>query len=65
VVGHDKSSTIVNILEVRIKFHPELESMTGETYVKNVLIPAIDISRHVPGVTVASVVKGSMKRLDK
>lgn len=67
VVGHSESKegTGINVIECRIKFHPESNAMRPGTYITRILVPSIDISHHVPGVSVIRVIKGTLKRLDK
>ena len=67
VVSHEESSDLMgaDIIDAKIKFHPESDAMRPGTYVTQVLIPIINNSRAVPGTKVINVMKGSMKRLDK
>lgn len=45
-----------------IKFHPSKEAMTGQTYVKQILVPTIN-SRDIPGCIVLRQVPHSLKML--
>ena len=47
---------------VKIKFHPQVEAMTGQTYVKQILIPTIN-SRAIPGCVVQRYIAKSLRRL--
>jgi len=55
----------VDTIEAKVKFHPESDAMRPGTYVSRVLIPSIDLSNRVPGVSVVKAIKGTLKRLDK
>ena len=50
------------ISTVKIKFHPSKEAMTGQTYVKQVLIPTIN-SREIPGCIVMRYIPRSLRQL--
>ena len=67
VVSHQESGVTKgsDIIDARIKFHPESDAMRPGTYVTQVLIPVINNSRAVPGTRVINVMKGTLKRLDK
>ena len=68
VVGHHEADIALadaKVIEAKIKFHPESDAMQPGTYVTRILVPAINISQHVPGVSVIKVIKGTLKRLDK
>ena len=67
VVSHQDMDAILgaNTIECKVKFHPESDAMRPGTYVTRVLVPAINTSNHVPGVSVSRVVRGTLKRLDK
>jgi len=67
VVGHDDLSQgrARQVIEARIKFHPDSDSTRPETFVRQVLVPEINSSKLVPGVRVIDIVSGSLKRLDK
>ena len=65
VVGHEQSPGPIgtgNVL-ARVKFHPLGEFQRPMTYVAQVLAPAINNAKIVPGVRVAEVVRGTMKEL--
>ena len=65
VVGHEQSPGPIgtgNVL-ARVKFHPLGEFQRPMTYVAQVLAPAINSAKIVPGVRVAEVVRGTMKEL--
>jgi len=47
---------------IRVKFHPSKEAMTAQTYVKQILIPAIN-SREIPGCIVMKYIPRSLERL--
>jgi hypothetical protein len=67
VVGHDDLSAggQRQVIEARVKFHPDSDALRPITYVHQTLVPEINSSKLVPGVKVIDVVKGSLKRLDK
>ena len=67
VVGHDelKSQLGRQVIEARVKFHPESDALRPGTYINQILVPEINSSKLVPGVKVIEIVKGSLKRLDK
>jgi hypothetical protein len=67
VVGHEdyEGTPGVDTIEAKIKFHPESDAMRPGTYVTRILIPAIDLSNRVPGISVVKAVRGTLKRLDK
>ena len=67
VVGHEEGEKVggLRVLEARVKFHPESDSLRPISYVQQVLVPDINSSRVVPGVKVIEVVPGTLKRLDK
>lgn len=50
-----------NIYLLKIKFHPEFESMRPATYVRTVLIPGVNASKKVPGVRITSIIHGSLR----
>ena len=45
---------------IRVKFHPSKEAMTGQTYVKQILIPTIN-SREIPGCIVMRYIPRSLR----
>tara|TARA_R110002074_G_scaffold21627_6_gene67031 strand:+ start:349 stop:1134 length:786 start_codon:yes stop_codon:yes gene_type:complete len=47
---------------IRVKFHPSKEAMTGQTYVKQILIPTIN-SREIPGCIVMRYIPRSLKQI--
>jgi len=67
VVGHDEGEKVggLRVIEARIKFHPESDSLRPISYVQQVLVPDINSSRVVPGVKVIEIISGTLKRLDK
>jgi hypothetical protein len=67
VVSHVEGDAIAgkDTIEAKIKFHPEKDSEQGITYVRRILMPDINSSKHVPGVKVLDFVRGSFKRIDK
>ena len=67
VVSHDDLSQgrSRQVIEARIKFHPDSDSTRPVTFVRQVLVPEINSSKLVPGVRVIDIVSGSLKRLDK
>ena len=67
VISHEEYTGTpgVDTIEAKIKFHPESDAMRPGTYVTRILIPSIDVSSKVPGVSVVKIVKGTLKRLDK
>lgn len=52
-----------NVYLLKVKFHPEFESMRAATYVRTVLIPGINSHRQVPGVRVLDFINGSLKNI--
>jgi len=50
------------ISTIRIKFHPSKEAMTGQTYVKQILIPTIN-SREIPNCIVMRYIPRSLKEI--
>lgn len=48
--------------KTRIKFHPQQEAMTGQSYVKQILIPTIN-SRAIPNCVVQRYVSKSLRQL--
>ena len=65
VVGHEKTTAAIgtgNVL-ARIKFHPTGEFQRPMTYVAQILAPAINNAKIVPGVRVAEIVRGTVKEL--
>ena len=48
------------IVEARVKFHPESDSLRPMSYIQQVLVPNINSSRTVPGVKV-EIVSGTLK----
>jgi hypothetical protein len=67
VVGHDEGEKVggLRVIEARVKFHPESDSLRPMSYVQQILVPDINSSRVVPGVKVIEIVSGTLKRLDK
>ena len=67
VVSHDEPQRQMGrqVIEARIKFHPESDALRPGTYVNQVLVPEINSSKLVPGVKVIDIVRGTLKRLDK
>ena len=67
VVGHAEGEKIgdQNVIEAKVKFHPESDSLRPASYVRQVLVPDINSSRIVPGVKVIEIISGTLKRLDK
>ena len=67
VVAHDEGEKVggLRVIEARIKFHPESDSLRPISYVQQVLVPDINSSRVVPGVKVIEIISGTLKRLDK
>ena len=67
VVGHEDVNPLMGnqVIEARIKFHPDSDALRPVSYVNQVLVPEINSSKLVPGVRVIEIVKGSLKRLDK
>ena len=60
IVTSDPTET-ENVYLLKVKFHPEFESMRPSTYVRTVLIPGINASKKVPGVRVRSLIHGSLR----
>lgn len=50
------------ISTIKVKFHPQKEAMTGQTYVKQVLVPTIN-SREIPNCIVMRYIPRSLKEL--
>jgi len=48
---------------IKIRFHPELDSMRPTTYIRTVLAPDINSNRKVPGVKLHSIQPGSLKSI--
>jgi hypothetical protein len=67
VVGHEEGEKLMGrrVIEAKVKFHPESDALRPGTFITQVLVPEINSSKHVPGVKVIDVVKGTLKRLDK
>ncbi len=67
VVSHDEPQSQMGrqVIEARIKFHPESDALRPGTYLTQILVPEINSSKLVPGVKVIDIIKGSLKRLDK
>ena len=67
VVAHDEVDKRLGrqVVEARVKFHPDSDALRPGTYVTQTLVPEINSSKLVPGVKVIDIVKGSLKRLDK
>ena len=67
VVGHAEGERMGdrNVIEAKVKFHPESDSLRPASYVRQVLVPDINSSRIVPGVKVIEIISGTLKRLDK
>jgi len=67
VVGHEDVDPLMGkqVIEARIKFHPDSDALRPGTYVTQILVPEVNSSKYVPGVKVVEVVKGTLKRLDK
>ena len=67
VVSHDDLSAgqTRQVIEARVKFHPDSDALRPITYVSQILVPEINSSKFVPGVKVIDIIKGSLKRLDK
>jgi len=67
VVSHDDLSAgqVTQVIEARIKFHPDTDALRPITFVHQILVPEINSSKLVPGVRVIDVISGSLKRLDK
>jgi len=59
----DATSSARTVLKV--KFHPELDSMRPATYVRTILIPDINSGTKVPGVQVVGIVRGSLTTLER
>ena len=65
VVGHETAAGPIgtgNVL-ARIKFRPRQDLQRPMTYVTQILAPAINSSRVVPGVKIAEIVRGTLKEL--
>jgi hypothetical protein len=67
VVGHEEGEKVLGrrVIEAKVKFHPESDALRPGTFITQVLVPEINSSKHVPGVKVLDVIKGTLKRLDK
>ena len=65
VVGHDTTVGALGVGDIlaRVKFHPTGDFQRPMTYVSQVLVPAINNAKIVPGVRVAEIVRGTMKEL--
>ena len=50
------------ISSIKVKFHPAKEAMTGQTYVKQILVPTIN-SREIPNCIVMRYVPRSLKEI--
>lgn len=64
VVNSDPSSD-KNVYVVNVKFHPEFDSMRPSTYVRTILLPAINSDKRTPGVRVLSIVPNSLRKVEK
>jgi len=67
VVSHDDLSAgaAKQVIEARIKFHPDSDALRPGTYITQILVPEINSSKLVPGVKVIDIVRGTLKRIDK
>lgn len=64
VVSPQENYDLSGVYTVRVKFHPQLDSMRPVTYIRNVLVPQINSSYKVPGVRVLGVLDNTFKRLN-
>ena len=63
VVSSDPSGD-ENIYDVKIKFHPEFDSMRASTYIRTILVPGINSDKRTPGVRIMSVAPGSLRKIN-
>lgn len=64
IVSPQENYDLGGVYTIRVKFHPQLDSMRPITYIRNVLVPQINSSYKVPGVKVLGVLDGTFKRLN-
>ena len=64
VVSPQENYDLSGVYTIRVKFHPQLDSMRPVTYIRNVLVPQINSSYKVPGVRVLGVLDNTFKRLN-
>ena len=53
-----------NVYKMKIKFHPEYESMRPSTYVRTVLIPDINSNKKIAGARVLTIQPNSLKSIN-
>lgn len=64
IVSPQENYDLSGVYTIRVKFHPQLDSMRPVTYIRNVLVPQINSSYKVPGVRVLGVLDNTFKRLN-
>lgn len=64
VVSPQENYDLSGVYTVRVKFHPQLDSMRPVTYIRNVLVPQINSVNKVPGVRVLGILDNTFKRLN-
>lgn len=64
IVSPQENYDLSGVYTIRVKFHPQLDSMRPVTYIRNVLVPQINSTYKVPGVRVLGVLDNTFKRLN-
>jgi hypothetical protein len=64
IVSPQENYDLSGAYTIRVKFHPQLDSMRPVTYIRNVLVPQINSAHKVPGVRVLGVLDNTFKRLN-
>jgi hypothetical protein len=64
IVSPQENYDLSGVYTIRVKFHPQLDSMRPVTYIRNVLVPQINSAHKVPGVRVLGVLDNTFKRLN-
>jgi hypothetical protein len=64
IVSPQENYDLSGVYTIRVKFHPQLDSMRPVTYIRNVLVPQINSAHKVPGVRVLGILDNTFKRLN-
>ena len=64
IVSPQENYDLGGVYTIRVKFHPQLDSMRPVTYIRNVLVPQINSAHKVPGVRVLGILDNTFKRLN-
>jgi hypothetical protein len=64
IVSPQENYDLSGVYTIRVKFHPQLDSIRPVTYIRNVLVPQINSAHKVPGVRVLGVLDNTFKRLN-